>query len=258
MDAAEMIDLHGQPSLLRAPLNGYRIATESYGPMAPLPPGTLLPRGRRVLERFGAPGRTIYVARTRRGAFTECLYDRRLDHQSRSAIAFMAEAFGESWEEAFARYAAEQLSLGHPAPGTLPATWRESRKAYELRSAGDLTWFDLAADHSLAYLDRVLGAEIYRTCNVASIDASHLIGDNRALTTLVATRLRSLRLRDGGHADGIRFASRHGIGQCWAFWMRRTARGVDHEPVSSGNGSSFSVRDLDFNAVAKRFDIRIQ
>ncbi|WP_417233644.1 hypothetical protein [Arthrobacter sp.] len=170
----------------------------------------------------------------------------------------MADAFEESWEEAFARYAEEQLSLGHSAPGTLPATWRESRKIYELSSPGDLVWFDLTTDHSLAYIDRVLGAEIYRTCDVSSVDASHLIGDNRILTTLVATRLRTLRLQDGGYADGIRFASRHGIGQCWAFWMRRTDDGLDNEPVISSDGASFSARDIDFNAVAKRFDIQIQ
>lgn len=258
MDTAQTIDIDGQPSLVRAPLNGYRIATESYGPMAPLPRGYYFREDVGGWNRFDTPGRTVYAAQTRRGAFTECLYDRRLDHQSRSAIAFMAEAFKESWEEAFNRYADEQLFLGHSAPGTLPASWRESRKVYELNSAEDLVWFDLSTDHSLAYIDRVLGAEIYRTCHVSSIDASHLIGDNRVLTTLVATRLRSLRLQDGGYADGIRFASRHGIGQCWAFWMRRTDDGLDNEPVSNSSGVSFSVRDVDLNDVAKRFDIQIQ
>lgn len=258
MDPVETIDVDGQPSLLRAPLNGYRIATESYGPMSPLSRGYYFRDDVGSWNRFDTPGRTIYVARTRRGAFTECLYDRRLDHQSRSAIAFMADAFDESWEDAFARYADEQLALGHPAPGTLPATWRESRKVYELSSASELVWFDLSTDHSLAFIDRVFGEEIYRTCNVASIDASHLMGDNRVLTTLVATRLRSLRLQDGGYADGIRFSSRHGIGQCWAFWMRRIDDGLDNEPISASDGASFSAKDLDLNAVAKRFDIQIQ
>lgn len=157
MDAVETTDIEGQPSLLRAPLDGYRIATESYGPLSPLPRGYYFREDVGSWNRFDTPGRTIYVARTRRGAFTECLYDRRLDHRSRSAITFMADAFGESWEEAFARYTDEQLSLSHSAPGTLPASWRESRKVYELHSAGDLVWFDLTTDHSLAYIDQVLG-----------------------------------------------------------------------------------------------------
>lgn len=40
--------------------------------------------------------------------------------------------------------------------------------------------------------------------------------------------------------------------------MRRTDAGLDNELVISDDGASFSARDLDLNAVAKRFDIQIQ
>lgn len=122
----------------------------------------------------------------------------------------MASRFGLSFEDAFELYAQEQSILGNMIPGWLNAAWRESRKVYELRSTGELAWFDLSTEHSLTYIDHVLGAEIYRVCGIASVDDSHLRGDHRTLTTLIATRLRSTRLQNGDFADGIRFDSRHG------------------------------------------------
>lgn len=251
-------DIGGQPTIVRERLEGCRIATESYGPLAPLGRGYYFREDVGDWNRFDTPGRTIYAAKTRSGAFTECLYDKRLDHGARSAIEFMARQFGESFEAAQERYSSEQQLLGHQAPGVLPASWRESRKIYGLRSDLELTWFNLNTEHSLTYIDKILGAEIYRTCGVPAVDASHLERDDRMLTTLIASSLRKLRLEDGGFADGIRFNSRHGIGQCWAFWMRRTDDGLVGEPVNSDGGVEFGADDSDLVKVARRFDVRIQ
>lgn len=75
---------------------------------------------------------------------------------------------------------------------------------------------------------------------------------------MVTTRLRAMALVNGGQANGIQFNSRHGIGLCWAYWMRSTDLGLAQEPVTSRPGRGFTLFDPDFNAVAKRFDIKLR
>lgn len=173
-----------------------------------------------------------------------------------SAIEFMADRFGITREEAYKLYSEEQEELGHDVPGTMPPAWRESRQAYQLSSSQKLTWFDLSTEHSLNYIDKNIGPEIYVTCGVRAVDLSHLQADERLLTTLIATRLRNLMLHDGSFADGIRFTSRHGIGTCWAFWMRRTDAVLDNELVISDDGVPIDIDDPDLLEVTQRFGIR--
>lgn len=78
------LEVQGQPTLVYAPLASYRIATESYGALNPFERPALDQAVTQTgsWNRFDTPGRTIYAAKTRRGAFTECLYGKRLDHGS--------------------------------------------------------------------------------------------------------------------------------------------------------------------------------
>ncbi|MCW4466513.1 RES domain-containing protein [Glutamicibacter sp. MNS18] len=250
-------EVDGQPSIVHAPLNGYRIAAESYGALNPIERDHFFPDDVGSWNRFDTTGRTLYAASTRNGAFSECLYSYRLDSSARTAIGFMAERFGLTEDEAYNLYADEQESLGHDRPGGFPANWREGRRLYHLSSTQDLTWFDLSTTHSLQYIDKYIGPEIYRTCGVKAVDLSHLFGPDRKLTTLIASRLRNLRLEDGSFADGVSFTSRHGAGNCWAFWMRRTDDEMDHELVTSDVGSPNSTEDPDLLDVTSRFNIRV-
>lgn len=247
----------GQPSVVRERLAGFRIATESYGALNPPERGYFFPGEVGAWNRFDTMGRTLYAASTRNGAFTECLYGYRLDQDARTAIDFMAERFGLTFNEAHNLYAEEQKASGHDAHGKLPGNWRESRRLYHLTSSEDLVWFDLSTAHSLEYIDRNLGPEIAAVCGVNAVDLSHLVGGNRNLTTLIATRLRNLRLNDGGLADGIRFESRHGVGRCWAYWMRRTDDGHDNESVVASVAQWIQVDDPDLLDVTRRFNIRV-
>jgi len=246
----------GQPSIVRAPLAGFRIAAESYGALNPPERGYFFPDDVGVWNRYDTTGRTLYAASTRLGAFTECLYGYRIDRGARTAIDFMAEQFGITREEAHTLYIEEQRELGHEEPGTFPKNWREGRRIYELTSKEDLVWFDLGTAHSLAYIDRNFGPEIAKTCGVKAVDLSHLLGADRKLTTLISTRLRNLRLDDGGFADGIWFTSRHGIGTCWAFWMRRTDDGLGNDLIFAGEGLEIQADDPDLLDVSQRFNIR--
>lgn len=137
-----------------------------------------------------------------------------------------------------------------------PSAGREGRRIYELASKEDLVWFDLGTAHSLAYIDRNFGPEIAKTCDVKAVDLSHLLGADCKLTTLISTRLRNLRLADGSFSDGIRFTSRHGIGTCWAFWMRRTDDGLDNDLVFASEGLEIPADDPDLLNVSQRFNIR--
>jgi len=251
-------EVEGQPSVVHQPLAGYRVAAENYSALNPQVRGDFFTEDVGLWNRFDTTGRTLYAAATRNGAFTECLYGYRLDPRARTAIEFMAEQFDLSVEEARNLYVDEQESLGHDHPGTIPANWREGRRLYQLSSTEDPTWFDLSTTHSLAYIDRNIGSEIYKICGVKAVDLSHLLGAERKLTTLIATRLRTLRLHDGSFADGIRFTSRHGAGTCWAFWMRRTDDGLDNEIVTSDEGSDIDATDPDLLDVTQRFNIRIE
>lgn len=253
--APEEVD--GQQSIVREPLAGFRIATESYGALNPPERGYFFPDDVGVWNRYDTPGRTLYAASTRLGAFTECLYGYRLDREARTAIDFMAERFGITPAQAHSLYIEEQRELGHDGPGTFPKHWREGRRIYELSSREELVWFDLGTAHSLAYIDRNFGPEIAKTCGVKAVDLSHLLGADRKLTTLISTRLRNLWLHDGSFADGIRFTSRHGVGTCWAFWMRRTDDGLDNDLVSASDGQAIYVDDPDLLNVSRRFNIRL-
>ncbi|WP_345474039.1 hypothetical protein QMQ05_06675 [Glutamicibacter ectropisis] len=169
----------------------------------------------------------------------------------------MAERFGITPAQAHSLYIEEQRELGHDGPGTFPKHWCEGRRIYELSSREELVWFDLGTAHSLAYIDRNFGPEIAKTCGVKAVDLSHLLGADRKLTTLISTRLRNLWLHDGSFADGIRFTSRHGVGTCWAFWMRRTDDGLDNDLVSASDGQAIYVDDPDLLNVTRRFSIRL-
>lgn len=250
-------EVEGQPSITREQLAGYRIATESYGALNPKQRGYFFPDEVGVWNRYDTTGRTLYVAQTRNGAFTESLYGYRLDSSARTAIDFMAQQYEISVDEAYNLYLEEQEGLGHEAPGIISSTWRGGRRLYELSSSQELVWFDLSTAHSLEFIDRVIGPEIYKVSGEKAVDLSHILGSNRKLTTLIATRLRNLRLNDGGFADGIRFTSRHGIGVCWAFWMRRTDDGLDNELVTSDSGVCIHDDDADLLDVTQRFNIRV-
>ena len=140
-------EVDGQPSIVHAPLNGYRIAAESYGALNPIERDHFFPDDVGSWNRFDTTGRTLYAASTRNGAFSECLYSYRLDSSARTAIGFMAERFGLTEDEAYNLYADEQESLGHDRPGGFPANWREGRRPYHLSSTQDLTWFNLSTTH---------------------------------------------------------------------------------------------------------------
>lgn len=76
-----------------------------------------------------------------------------------------------------------------------------------------------------------------------------LTGDDRVLTTAIATTLRD----DGTLPLGIRFLSKHGhpaqgTGICWAYWMRNVDSGLA-EPATRTHQEEIREDDADLIAV---------
>ena len=90
---------------------------------------------------------------------------------------------------------------------------------------------------------------------------THLTGDDRVLTTAIATGLRDeVTLDDGTLPLGIRFLSKHGhpaqgTGICWAYWMRYVDRGLD-EPSTITHRTGIHDDDADLVAVQTYCKIR--
>lgn len=82
---------------------------------------------------------------------------------------------------------------------------------------------------------------------------SHLTGDDRFLTTSIATVLREdVSLDDGTLPLGIEFISKHGkphdgTGTCWAYWMRDVDNGLSETAIEI-DSTTIAEDDGDFRA----------
>lgn len=88
-------------ALVDGPLTGYRIAKVSYGPLNPLERSADPGEDRSGWSWFDTPGRTIYLADSRRIAFAETLAMAHVRKELRSAVDFVARHFGMSWQQAW-------------------------------------------------------------------------------------------------------------------------------------------------------------
>src|SRR5699024_7506193 len=104
-----------------------------------------------------------------------------------------------------------------------------------LRSAATTPMITIAATETIAALEDLL-PQSWPTAEgplEELLTLAHLTGEDRALTTAIATALRDeVTLDDGTLPLGIRFLSKHGhpaqgTGTCWAYWMRYVDRGLD-------------------------------
>lgn len=236
-------------SLTDPGLTGYRIAKSSYGALDPKPrDGSLV--GRTSWSRFDTPGRTIYLAETRRTAFAETLSPARVGPAFNSAVEFAAHHFGISAALAREEIEEEWTRNGNLVPGWLPASWRDGRRMYQLTvhpSAGE--WIDLTQAESIAALNRNITDILLPQLNIDEITLGTLTGPNRLATTLIAEWLRNQVLDDGNYAAGVKFHSKLGSGACWAYWMRHTDDGLGSEPVTELDQQDITHDDTDLTYI---------
>jgi hypothetical protein len=146
----------------------------------------------------------------------------------------LSQAFDETSEDHFdgqqsiqEAVAAEWAEMNFQPPGTLNAGWRHARALYELKLPNQGWFIDIQDAESLAALRRQLGDPL-RALEVSTLTMSHLTGEDRRLTTVIANWLWQVTLDDGRKAHGIKYSSKYGSNwTCWALWLRSDS--ADHQ-----------------------------
>lgn len=223
--------------LTTGPVGAVRIARESYGPLDPQARG---PKSD-VLEwsRYDTVGRTIYASADRTTAFMELLapFRTQIDVERR-ALQPVADFLGVLLDDLWRDVVTEWDEVGTMKASWLPRAFRDGRALYTL-GFPDGWWIDITASETMAALND-LSRGSWPTSHGMSdepLTLSHITGDDRLLTTSIATVLREdVELDDGTLPLGIQFISKHGrpsagSGLCWAYWMRDVDNGLK-EPTT--------------------------
>lgn len=264
-------------AFVEGPLLGHRVAMTRWGPVnppersvetdpsmassAPIEAGAdLVSQGvdRSKWSRFDTPGSTIYLAEDRRTAYAEILAMARVSRKFRSAISFVSEHFGISWEEARRRVCEEWAASGHRVPDELPDDWRTDRRAFLLQVEHPLRWVDLTAAETIAALNLHLGQQLEDKVGVEEITLGVLAGPDRVVTTFIAEWTRKQVLDDGSYAAGIQAHSKYGGGLCWAYWLRRRDDGLGGDAVSIVDESHIEAYDPDLQHVLKMYGLDVR
>ena len=156
-------------------------------------------------------GRTVYAAHRRDGAFIETLqtFHHTPEASPRLSDLFDDEADGATLLEEVTREWDRQF--GGFTPGLMPAGWRDDRTLYELQLP-DTGWFiDVQQATTLAALGRITGRALTLT---------EITGNDRALTTDIASLVRRVTLDDDSSPIGFQYYSRWGVDHlCYALWL---------------------------------------
>lgn len=117
--------------------------------------------------------------------------------------------------------------------GCLPRHWRGRRNVYQLSLDANGWWVDVEHPDSIAAVGAGVGGRLNAELGISRLTLGVLHGENRAAATMIATWIRDQVLEGGSLPLGIRFASKHGGGDCWAYWLRRRDAGLDGDDMSS-------------------------
>lgn len=241
-------------ALVAGPDSALRIARESYGPLNPVPrPPGETPQ---AWSRYDTSGRTIYACADRLTAYMELLASYRTDvNAERRALQPIADAMGQDLDALWREIVAEWDEAGAMRASWLPRAFREGRKLYTLTFPAGW-WIDITATETIAALEDLLPHAWPTSEGLLEepLTLAHLTGDDRVLTTAIATTLRDeVTLDDGTLPLGIRFLSKHGhpaqgTGICWAYWMRNVDSGLA-EPATRTHQEEIREDDADLIAV---------
>ncbi len=208
----------------------YRVARTKYGPFDP--PARKIGAPPEELSRWDTPGRTIYAGTAERGAFIEVLSYITPDDV---ALSTMSDFFDDvtSDDELFLheQIAKELAQHGGMRQRSVPRGWREDRNIYEFRLPREGWFVDITASDSIGALDEQLRTTLAGRFGIEELHVSHLTADGtdaRAVTTYIATHVRSLVLDDGSLPHGIAYPSKYGTDiENYAVWLRRRDDGTE-------------------------------
>ena len=240
-------------ALTTGPVSALRIARESYGPFNP--PPRVWPGDVKSWSRYDTVGRTIYATADKLTAFMELLAPYRTDiNAERRALQPIADFMEVALDDLWRDVVSEWDQAGMMKASWLPRVFREGRAIYTI-DFPDGWWIDITASETISALAE-LSHGAWPTSNGLSdepLTLSHLTGDDRVLTTSIATVLRDdVTLDDGTLPLGVQFISKHGrpqdgSGLCWAYWMRDVDNGLD-ETATATLGKPIAADDETFLA----------
>lgn len=223
-------------ALVASPVSALRIARESRGPLAP-PPRSITDDVA-FWGRYDTIASTLYASDDRLTAYMELLapYRTKID-EARRALQKEADFIGVPLEELWQKVVAEWDEAGNMKASWLPRNFRDGRSLFTLKFPSGW-WVDMTATDTLAAINRHFDAGLptSKDSRAEPLTLAQVTGDDRTLTTAIATWLREdVVLDDGSVPLGVRFLSKHGrppggTGMCWGYWMRATDLG-EAEPV---------------------------
>lgn len=233
-----------------APQVVYRVARSTRGPLD-APPREGAPDA--SWSRYDVPGKTVYLAETAEGAYTEVLASvkRRLAEQD--PLAADAAALGMSTDEFLARVDEDWTERQHMDSGHLPSSWRIERLLYQVSLPTTGWWVDIEHPDSIAAAGTALESDLAQV-GLASLTVAALRGEDRRVTTTVARWAHDVRLTDNSTPIGIAYASKHGTGRCWAYWLPLAD---PSSPLAADDGTSIAPDDEALRRVTDRFRIRV-
>jgi len=232
----------------------HRVAKHQYGPLNPQLRGS--GSNRHSWGRWdSAGGRTIYAGQTGLAAFAELLPYIQENLPGSDITDFFDDA-----DDLAGRSLASVVLSEMPSQGlhhAVTAGWRDKRTHYQLAVSADQSWFvDIAAKESLSALNAAI-----RPGNreLPPVTLSTLTGEQRDITTAIATRVRAQDLDDGTRALGITYRSKHGIDlPAYALWLRSTDDGnPEAEPIEIVDSSSIPRDHPDLVQAAKLHHMKV-
>lgn len=232
---------------------GCRIATTHRGPLDP--PERLAGDDPTGWSRYDTPGSTVHISTDQEIAFAEVLSGYALTLGAVHPLQKDADFMGMALEEYLRSVDTEwgnQLGLG-----ALAKHWRNRRNIYELTLGSGGWWIDVEHPDSIAAIRAGLGALLHEERGLTQLTLGVLHGEDRAATAMVAAWIRKQVLEDGSLPLGIRFKSKHGGGDCWAYWLRRRDDGLEGDAMVSDDGTPIHLHNPALKTVSRRFGIKV-
>jgi hypothetical protein len=134
------------------------------------------------------------------------------------------------------------------------ATAAKSTSSPSKEAAGG---WDIEHPDSIAAIGAGIGKRLNDELGIEQLTLGVFHGENRAATTMAATWVRDQMLEDGSYPLGLKFQSKHGGGNCWAYWLRRRDYGLDEVAMESDDGMQIHLHDQDLLTVSTRFGIKL-
>jgi hypothetical protein len=229
---------------------GYHVGKSEY-PALSAASRDAAAKSRTAWNRYDVPGQTFYIAETRECAYAEVLSPFKRANGASDPLAGDAAFLGMTLEEYVEEVTREWSERDLMGLGAIPAGWRYDRGMIPV-AMPDGWLIDIEHPDSISAIERMMASEL-ASLGVPQLTTATLRGDDRAVTTAIATRLRGAMLDTGRRPFGIHFGSKHGAGWCKAVWL-------DHPDASNILALSpepILVTDNALKTAADRFRIRV-